>query len=248
MTSDEREAELTEHLAELRTRIIWAAVAIAAGAAVCWLFYDKLFVLLSAPIAPELKRLGTKFLFVGIAQPFMVKVQISLVAGLVVASPFVTLQLWMFVAPGLTRGEKRPLLWMAPLSAVLFLAGAWLCYKILPIGVAWLLAYVPKGAEIRPDVNQALMFVVKMMVAFGLTFQLPVILVLLGRLGIVNARMLATYWRHAILVIAIVAAVATPSNDALSMTMLAAPLVGLYFLSIVLVRVTQRDDGRREDS
>jgi len=248
VTSDEREAELTEHLAELRTRIIWAAVAIAAGAAVCWFFYDELFALLSAPITPHLKRLGTKYLFVGIAQPFIVKLQISLVSGLVVASPFVTLQLWLFVAPGLKKEEKRPLFWMVPLSVLLFASGIALCYKILPIGVGWLLSYVPKGAEVRPDVNQALMFVVKMMLAFGLAFQLPVILVLLGKLGIVNARMLAAYWRHAMLLIAIVAAVATPSNDALTMMMLAGPLAGLYFLSIVLVRATQRRDGRREDS
>ena len=246
MPSEDKGAELTEHLAELRTRIIWSAAAIAVGAVVCWFFYDELFAILSAPITPQLKRFGTKYLFVGIAQPFIIKMQISLLAGLIVSSPFVTLQIWLFVAPGLKREEKRPLFWMVPLSAILFAAGVLLCYKILPIGVGWLLSYVPKEAEIRPDVNQSLMFVVKMMLAFGVAFQMPVILVLLSKLGIVNARMLTHYWRHAILVIAIVSAVATPSNDALTMTMLAGPLAGLYFLSIILVRITERRDGRGE--
>ena len=243
MTREDKEAELTEHLAELRTRIIWSAAGIAVGAIVCWFFYDDLFALLSAPITPHLKRLGTKFLFTGIAQPFLIRLQITLLAGLIVASPMVTLQFWLFVAPALKAEEKRPLLWMAPLSAVLFISGVALCYIVMPVGIRWFFSYIPKEAEIRPDVNQALMFIVKMMLAFGIAFQLPVVMVLLGKLGVVNARMLAGYWRHAMLAIAVVAALATPSADALTMMMLAAPLAGLYFLSIVLVRMTQPRDG-----
>ncbi len=244
MISGDKEAELTEHLAELRTRIIWSSVSVILCAVVCWFLYDRIFALLTAPVAHQLKRTGTKFLFTSIAQPFMIRLQIALLSGLIAASPFVTLQIFLFVAPGLTAEEKRPLRWMIPLSALLFAAGVFMCYKILPTGISWFLSYVPPDvAELRPDVSQTLMFILKMMLAFGISFQLPIVMVLLGKLGVVDAKMMASYWRYALVGIAVVAAVATPSGDALTMLMLAAPLAALYAFSILLVKLTQPKDG-----
>jgi len=164
------------------------------------------------------------------------------IAGLILASPLVTMELWGFVAPALTREEKRPLKWIAPLSIVLFASGVALCYVALPRAAGWLVSNIPKGTEFRPFVAQNLLFVVKMLLAFGIAFELPVVLMLLGKLGIISSRTLRSYWRQAILLLALFAAVITPSSDAFSMMIMAVPLCLLYVLSIVLVKLVEAKD------
>jgi sec-independent protein translocase protein TatC len=132
------------------------------------------------------------------------------------------------------------------MSVVLFLMGVTLCYCIMPVAVTWFVSYdTLPNTEFRPFVSQNLYFVVMMLLAFGLSFELPVLLMFLGKLGIINSKMMKTYWRQAVVITAFVAAVATPSNDAFSMLMLAIPMVILYLISIYLVKIIEPKNDLR---
>ncbi len=240
--NDEKRAELFEHLAELRNRLIRSVLYVCVGAVAAWVLYDAwLFPVLTKPMLPILRKMDSKFLLTNFPEGFMIQMQICLVAGLILTLPLVTWELWAFVAPGLTANEKRPIKWIAPLSIVLFLMGVVLCYFILPAAFGWFALYVPKNAELRPSVQQSILFTVKMLFAFGVAFELPVVLMLLGKVGIVNSRMLKANWRTCVVGVAIVAAVATPSNDAFSMLCMAIPLVFLFLFSIFLVWLVEEE-------
>lgn len=236
----DRKAELTEHLAELRGRLIRSIIYVAVGAIVAWVQYDKwLYNLLVSPMMAVLKDLKSTFLLTSFPEAFMIRLQICIVAGLILASPLVTYELWAFVSPGLTANEKRPAKWIFPLALVLFCSGVSLCYFILPAAFHWFASYVPKGAELKPTVQGSILFSVKMLFMFGVVFELPVVLMLLAKVGIVNSRMLRQNWRIAMVLVSVVAAVTTPSNDAFSMLMMAVPVAVLYFLSIFLVKLVE---------
>jgi sec-independent protein translocase protein TatC len=236
---EDREAELSEHLAELRARIIRSIIYIALAAILAWFLYDWIYRLLTAPVQAALQSINTKFLLTHLAEGFMIRCQVALVAGLIIAAPLVTAEAWGFVAPALTKEEKRPIKWVAPLCALLFVFGVATAYVIFPAAVRFFIGYIPRGAELRPTVGGTVIFIVKMFLAFGLVFEMPVVILVLGKIGIVNAGMLKSGWRHALVGIALLAAVATPSTDAFSMMAMAVPLAILYGLSILLVRMVE---------
>lgn len=208
---------------------------------VTWMWYDPIFKLVMRPAIDVMKLHNDRFLFTSIPEAFMVQFQLCLIAGVIFASPLLTLELWGFVAPGLTKEEKRPLIWIAPLSILLFACGVMVCYLTLPFAFKWFYLYVnPEFAELRPRTRETVMFTMTMLLVFGVLFELPIFLMTLGKIGIVNSRMLKEQWRYAVVLISIVAAIATPSNDAMSMCMAGAPMVVLYFLSIILVRFVER--------
>jgi sec-independent protein translocase protein TatC len=233
-----KQADLFDHLAELRSRIMRGAIYVAVGALVGWVFYDFFFRLLSAPVKPCLK--GTSFLLTSVTEGFVIKMEVSLLVGLIITLPLITLEAWRFIAPGLTRTERKAVWLVAPLSILLFAAGVLLAYAILPVGIRWLVGQNPPGALFMPSVAQTLLFILKMCLAFGLVFQLPVVLMFLARVGLVSSGMLKTYWRQSVVAIGIIAAIVTPSSDAFSMLMMAAPMFGLYVLSIGLVRIVEK--------
>lgn len=243
---EHRNAELMEHLAEVRVRLLRSVVYLVLAAIAAWFFYDPLFSFLTRPMTGVMGKMGAKFLYVGFPEAFMVQMQICIVSGLMLASPFISAELWGFVAPGLTPSERRPLKWIAPLAVVLFFSGAVLCYLILPAAFQWFASYVPKEAELRPTVQASVLFSVKMLLVFGIVFELPVVLMLLAKVGIVNSAMLKKQWRIAMVLASVLAAVATPSNDAFSMLMMALPLAMLYFISIFLVWLVESEVGPRE--
>lgn len=237
---DEKRAELTEHLAELRNRLVRVVIYVVVGSIAAWVFYDFLFAFITRPMMGVLLKRDTKFLITGFPEAFMIRVQISVVAGIILTAPLITLEMWGFVAPGLTRPERRALKWIGPLSIVLFLGGVVLCYLILPNAFRWFASFVPEGADLRPGLLQSILFAVKMLLAFGIVFELPIVLMLLGKVGVVSSRFLLQNWRVAMVGVAALAAVATPSNDALTMLFMAVPVALLYFLSIGLVRIVER--------
>lgn len=229
-----------EHLSELRTRLLHILLYVFLGTVVAWLFYGFFFQMLSAPVTVYLKKNGGQLLITGVAEGFILKMQISILIGLIISMPFVTWEAWAFIAPGLRNSEKRGVKLVAPLSALLFASGVATAYWVLPAGIEWLASENPPGAKFMPSAKQTILFIIKMCLAFGLVFQLPVILMFLAKIGIINSRLLKTYWRHAVVIISIIAAVVVPSNDAFSMIMMFIPMVILYVLSIGLVKLVEK--------
>jgi sec-independent protein translocase protein TatC len=231
----DKELDLMEHLSELRTRLIRSILYVAIGMAVTWIWYDFFFRLLSAPVLPILKQKGGQFIVTGITEGFTIKLQMCVIIGLILVLPLVTMEMWGFVAPGLTRAERRAVKLVAPLSILLFISGVVVAYYALPAGAKWLVDQIPSGATFMPKIQDNLLFIMRMYLGFGLVFQLPVVLMFLAKVGLVTSKTLKSYWRQAVVILCIIAAAVTPSGDAITMMMLCAPLIGLYLLSIALV-------------
>lgn len=232
--------ELVDHLTELRARVIRCMVYIAVGATIGWFIYNPIFKIACAPLVSYLALTNSRFLLTGLAEGFMMKMQVAVIFGLIVAIIPIIFELWRFLEPGLKASESRAVKLVAPLSAFLFVFGVAASYFVLPAGVKWLTDQNPPGSVFMPSASQALLFILKMCLAFGVVFQMPVLLIILASIGLVDNEMLRKYWRHAIVGICIVAAVATPSNDAFTMIMMCIPMVFLYILSIGLVCLVTR--------
>jgi sec-independent protein translocase protein TatC len=251
---EDREMELWEHLSELRTRIMRSLIYLVIGTIICWWFYPILEEIVKRPLAPLEKKIHIEYVYIHITQPFMLKLQVSVIGGLILAVPFLTLELWGFVAPGLTREERRGFYFVIPLSVFFFFLGIVTAYMILPTTFAYFATFIPErppgaGAPGQsPMIGSGLMqnplmlwtFVMKMILAFGVVFQMPVVLMGMAWAGIVTTRMLKKNWRVAIVLCSVVAAVATPSTDPASMIMMAAPLLVLYLTSIWLVGIVEK--------
>jgi sec-independent protein translocase protein TatC len=230
---------LTAHLQELRWRLIKSLLAIAVGFTACYNFAETLFQLLARPLlainagngsqADVVHLIGT-----GLVEAFFTKLKVSAIAALFLASPVILYQLWKFVAPGLYQNEKRYAIPFVLFGTFFFLAGAAFCYEeVLPVGYQFFIAQygtIQVNPQIR--ISEYLTFTARMLLAFGVTFELPVVVFFLARFGLVTHRMMLQYTRYAILVIFIVAAMLTPGPDVASQLLMAAPLLVLYGVSI----------------
>lgn len=239
-TAAEKEMTLVGHLAELRTRIVRILIYTIVGTGASWMFYEQSFSFLSSPIMQFLNENGSKFLLTGIAEGFAIKIQICLLMGIVFALPLITIEGWMFIVPGLSKQERRAVYLVAPLSVILFGLGIVMAYKVLPMGIRWLVSQNPPEAAFMPSVQQTILFILKMYLAFGILFQLPVVIMFLTKIGLVNSSMLKSYWRQAIVIMGIVAALVTPSGDAFTMILMTVPLIILYAMSIGLAKLIER--------
>jgi sec-independent protein translocase protein TatC len=236
---DGRKAELTEHLAELRTRIIRSVAYCAIGMAAMYALYHPVYRLLSDPILRALPN--AKFIFTNFTEPFFLKLQISVVGGLIVAAPVVMLELWGFIAPGLTRAERSGVRLVAPMSIVLFAVGTACAFFVMPMAIRWFLSYMPDvpGAVLYQNPLTYIVFTIKMMLAFGLVFQLPVVLLFLGKVGFISSAQMVRYWRQITVGLFTGAMIVAPSNDIVTMLALAIPLTGLFLGSIWLVKLVE---------
>ncbi|MCS7185562.1 MAG: twin-arginine translocase subunit TatC [Armatimonadetes bacterium] len=247
----DREMSFWEHLAELRSRLLWAIFFWAVGSVVAWSYYDEIFRLLVVPIEPALRKYEIPVTLQSIFEPLMLKLQISVAAGLVIAFPGILYEVMAFIWPALYPHEKRFALKLIPASLLLFGAGIFLAYKLIPVMALFMLQIgLPRmdnpGVKIQVlnFARQYLWSVAKIAAACGLVFQMPLVMMFLGKLGIVTAKGLLRYWRHAIVAIFTLSAIITPTIDPINMTLLAGPIVALYFLSVLLVYITQ--PGGRE--
>lgn len=186
-----------------------------------------------------------KIVFINYTEPFMLKLRLSFMIGLIFAVPFVVMQLWGFVRPGLKPQERRPIERVAPFSILLFAMGVGFCIAILGPCTRWFSSYLDEfpNTVLYQDPAAMISFCLKMMLAFGLGFQLPLVVWALGALNLLSAETLTKYWRHAAVGIFFLAAAFTPSNDAFSMLMMAVPMVVLFMISVYAVKLTQ---GRRK--
>ena len=236
---------LTGHLKELRNRLIIAAVAVVVGAAVGWFLYDPVLTLLQAPINDVAARQNraAELNFAGIASPFDIRIKISLFIGLILAAPIWLFQIWRFIVPGLTRIERRYSLGFILSAVPLFLVGSACAFFALPNAVRALGELLPTGAAYIVPAQDYLSFVMIVILAFGIAFVLPVLLVGLNMLGIISAATFRRSWRWVIVLVAAFAAIATPSPDAISMFYLMIPLLVMFTIAWVICAV---NDKRRK--
>ena len=244
------EMTLVEHLAELRSRLIRMVLALAVGAIIGYVLFPQLLDILIRPYCnvPAAFRPtpegGCALVATRALEPFSVRMKTSLVFGLFVGGPVIFYQLWRFITPGLTSRERRYSLPFVVLSQLLFATGMVFAYVIIPQGLHILLGF--GGKDITPllSAGDYLSFVLTTAVAFGIVFELPLILVFLSLLGIVHAKGLRAFRPYALVINLTIAAVVTPTTDAVTMLFMAAPLAVFYELSIVAAWFIER--GRRK--
>jgi sec-independent protein translocase protein TatC len=236
---------ILEHLREMRNRLVKGVLAIVLGTVVAWFFYDEILTFLTGPyekIRPDLAEKGIESTAVltGIGGAFQFQLKISLVAGILGASPIWLYQIWAFVLPAMRRNEKRWALLLTATGAPLFLAGAALAYLVLPKAFVVLIGFVPEGFENLVSGAEYFDFVVRMLLVFGVAAEIPLVVILLNRLGVVSAQQLAGARSWTILGIFVFSAIATPSTDPLTMLFLAVPMTVLYGIAEIIARLTDR--------
>jgi len=239
---------LTAHLEELRTRIIRSLLAIAAGFLASYGFSERLVTWLLRPLTAirpdQALVIGT-----GVTDAFFTKLKVAGVAGVFVASPIVFYQAWQFVAPGLYQRERRVALPFSAAATFFFVSGAAFCYYLVfPVAFTFFLEeFTSVGISPQIRVSEYLTFTSRMLLAFGVTFELPVVTFFLARIGLVTHRMMLAGARYAIVVIFIVAAVLTPGPDVASQMLMATPLLVLYALSIGIAYLAGRPAAEASD-
>lgn len=240
---------LMEHLRELRTRLTRAVLFIAAGTILGFVFYEPILNFLTQPyddMRPLLTAEGidTELVITGIGGAFQFQLKISLVFGLLASSPFWLWQIWGFVLPALHRNEKRWALLLAGTGAPLFVGGAALAYVVLPKAMEILIGFVPDGFGSLVTGAEYFDFIIKMLLVFGVAAEIPLVVVVLNRIGAVSAKQLANARPWTIIGIFVFAAIATPTTDPLTMLFLAAPMTVLYLISEVIAKMTDRSRAK----
>lgn len=242
---------LVEHLRELRKRLVISVLAILIGTIVGWLIYPQAFDFIKQPyvdgIAPLLKRRGFDASLVlngGVGSAFSFRLKLALTIGLVLSSPVWIGQIWGFILPALHRNERRWAYLLTATGAPLFAAGVFVGYLVLPKGIQVLISFAPDSVQVLLTLGDYLNFVIRTVLVFGIAAQIPLVVVLLNRLGIVSAKQLRGSRPWTIVGIFIFAAVATPSTDPLTMLFLAVPMTVLYLISEVIASITDRKRGK----
>jgi sec-independent protein translocase protein TatC len=240
---------LVEHLRELRNRMFKGVLAIVVTTVAAWFFYDQLLDLLLGPYkvatGSTSQELDQKLVQGTIAGPFILQMKICGLAGVVLASPVWLYQLWAFIMPGLHRHERKWTLIFSAVAGPLFMAGVALGYFVLPKGISMLLGFTGQGIANYIDVGGYLSFTIRMLIAFGIAFEIPLFVVLLNLAGVVSGKALARSRRWIILLAFLFAAIATPSADPFSMLALAIPLTILFLVSEMVAHMIDRRRARR---
>jgi sec-independent protein translocase protein TatC len=242
---------LMEHLNELRTRLFRAVLSIALASVACAFFYDEIVRLLTTPFVDAVEKLAierdidAKLTFSDVAGPFTLTLKTSLVAGLVVSSPLWLWQLWAFIVPGLHNTERRWSVIFAAVAGPLFIAGVLLGFFVLPKGLGILLDFTPADVSNFVNLDKYLTFIMRMLLVFGVSFEIPLFVILLNLAGVVSGKALGQHRSWIVLGVFVFAAVATPSTDPISMLFLAVPMTLLFLMSEVVARLIDRRRAKR---
>jgi sec-independent protein translocase protein TatC len=233
---------LTAHLAELRSRLFVSVIAMALGFALCYTIKDSIIAALQSPPVLIGARVKVPLQIIAPAEAFLTYLKVSFLAGVFLALPFILYQLWKFVAPGLLEHEKKYTVPFIIGSTALFYAGGVMFYLILPMVIHFLLSFASEDISAQLSVGYYVSFCLRLMIAFGVVFQLPMVVVFLTQLGLLSSHTLIKHFRYAVVLVFVVAAILTPP-DVVSQTFMALPMLVLYGVSILLAR---RIEKRRE--
>ncbi|MER5770540.1 twin-arginine translocase subunit TatC [Streptomyces sp. NPDC001985] len=229
---------LAEHLRELRNRLAKGLLAIVVMSIIAAFYNKQLMDFLAAPVPacePGESNSGgqcANIVFNKLLSPFTTTVKVTLLAGVVLSCPIWLYQLWAFVAPGLHRSEKKYTYYFVAAAVPLFLSGAYLAYLVMPISFEMLLKITPDAAGNLLELDDVLDFSVRMVLVFGLAFELPLILIMLNLVGMVTGRRMAGWWRGVVMGVFVFGAVATPTTDPIGMMALSGPIVVLYYAAV----------------
>ncbi len=249
--TDERAMPLLDHLIELRSRLLKSAIAILVLFFICYYFAPDLYNFLVAPLADVLEKMGgqRRLIFTALHEAFFTYIKVAFFAALFLSFPFIAIQIWMFIAPGLYKNEKRAFAPFLIATPILFFAGGGLVYYfIFPLAWSFFLSFESVGGagalpiQLEAKVDQYLSLVMRLIFAFGLCFELPVIMTLLGRVGMVTSKGMKEKRKYAIVLAFVAAAVLTPP-DVISQIGLALPTMLLYEISIYSVKMVEKKRG-----
>jgi sec-independent protein translocase protein TatC len=248
---DDTQAPLMEHLIELRGRLMKAVLALGIAFAVCLYFADDIFGILVRPLTESFGEGNGRLVYTQLYGAFFVEIKVALFAAFFVSFPIIANQLWAFVAPGLYAREKRAFLPFLIATPVLFTLGACLAYfVVMPLAFPWFLGFQGNvggiDAEALPEMGEYLDLVMRFILAFGISFLLPVLLMLLNRAGLVSRDQLVAGRKYVIVLVVALAAIVTPP-DVISQLVLAAPLLFLFEGSLILMKITERRDAERKE-
>lgn len=243
---------LVEHLRELRNRLAKAVLAIVVVSIAAAFYSEQLMQFLADPV-PVCDDLSNSdggncaiVSFNTLTSPFTTTIKVSLMAGLIISSPVWLYQLWAFVAPGLHKHEKKYTYVFVSAAVPLFLGGAFLAYVILPVSVRVLISLTPAGSANILSLDEVLDFTIRMVLIFGLAFELPLLLIMLNMVGIVSGRRMVGWWRGVVMGVFVFGAVATPTTDPVGMIALSGPIVVLYFVAVAFSLLNDRRRARQE--
>lgn len=252
---------LADHLRELRNRLAKAMLAIIVITAVAAFFYNDIINIITKPVldsvgcgktfeqlanSNEKSHQCAQITINGLLTPFTLALKVSLMAGVVLASPIWLYQLWAFVAPGLHRHERKYAYAFVGTGAPLFFGGAYFAYRVLPTTAKVLIGFTPKDVNNLLPLDDLLDLVLRMVLVFGLSFELPLLLIMLNLTGVLSGKRMLGWWRGMIMGITVFAAIATPSTDPLTMLALAGPIWVLYFGAVAFSLTNDRRKRRRE--
>jgi sec-independent protein translocase protein TatC len=237
--NEEDKLPFTAHLEELRNRLIVCFIAVGVGFALSYGFKERLFHILTRPLIAVMQE-GDKLVFTGLPEAFFAYLKVAFLAGLMLAAPVILYEFWMFIAPGLYRKEKHILLPIVFLSSFFFVGGALFGYFVVfPFGFKFFLSFASETIRPLPSMKEYLSFASKLLLAFGIVFELPLLLTFLSRLGLVSVAFLKKNRKYAFLLFFVMAAILTPP-DVVTQAMMALPMMALYEISILGARLFAR--------
>jgi sec-independent protein translocase protein TatC len=244
---EQEKIPFTEHLEELRKRLIVCFIAVGVGFVLSYGFKEKLFQILTRPLI-RVMQTGDKLIFTGLPEAFFTYLKVAFLSGIILAAPVIFYQFWMFVAPGLYDKEKRLMVPVVVLSTVFFVGGAFFGYFIVfPYGFKFFLGFASETIRPLPSMREYLGFASKLLLAFGVVFELPLIITFLAKLGMVSVSFLKKNRKYALLLFFIGAAILTPP-DVVTQIMMALPLILLYEISIIGARIFGKKSSEEEDN
>jgi len=246
MSNDQKQPFLS-HLEELRKRLVVCAIGVGVGFVICYIFSEHLFRVLVVPLKEVLPE-GDKLIFTNLPEMFFTYLKVAFIGGILIATPLIFYELWMFIAPGLYQKEKKYLIPFVVSSTILFMGGSLFGYFIVfPFGFKFFIGFSNEYVKALPSVKQYFSFSTKLLFAFGLVFELPVFMFFLSKMGVVTPEFLKKKRKYAILLSFVVSAILTPP-DVITQFMMAGPLIVLYEIGIFVAKLASKKSEKGEEA